>query len=45
MLYYLIKTGKIPNICHLHNFRDPTILFKDGKLKECWGLIYIIGVI
>jgi len=34
MPYYLIKTSKTPNICHLYNSRDPITLFKNRKLKE-----------
>ena len=35
MLYCLIKISKTPNIYYLYSFRDPTTLFKNGKLKEC----------
>ena len=42
--YSLIKTGRIPNVRHLHSSRDPTTLFEDGKLKECWGLVHVMGV-
>ena len=44
ILYCLIKTSRIPNVRHLHSSRDPTALFKDGKLKEYWGLVHVIGV-
>ena len=38
-LYCLIKTGRILNVRHLYSSRDFTTLFKDRKLKECWGLV------